>query len=192
MMIPAPNPTTITSQTAAMEANIATLAVFMSMHQIASCAIEYTGSGDSGETEEQTFAPVSGDEVAPDALTKPIPYVCYASTYFADKPSTVNISELSVEDFLSRLLDQVISVSGHSGWENNDGGGGTLNVQSDGKWTLEHYDNVVHQEYDNTEGSVEERTKALLSVVNGEREANRLRIEGSLQPITDSALTPCI
>jgi hypothetical protein len=41
------------------------------------------------------------------------------------------------------FTDDLISCAGHDGYENNDGGGGTLTILADGTFTLRHYDNVV-------------------------------------------------
>jgi len=155
-MYPTPDLSTITTVHQAFEANVVTLAVFLSAHRVASCAIEYRGSGDSGESEEQTFEPLDGDDVSEAAANSKLPYVDFQQGWLSE-PAVAKSKESDVESFLSELLDQALRVNNHSGYENNDGGGGTLTIFADGHWKHEHFDNVVTEEYDHTEGSVNER-----------------------------------
>lgn len=155
-MYPTPDLSTITATRDAFEVNVVTLAVFLSAHRIASCSIEYRGSGDSGESEEQTFQPLDGDEISDAAAKEKLPYVDFRQGW-SNEPPSAQTKESGVEAFLSEILDQALRVNNHSGYENNEGGGGTLTIHADGRWTHEHFDYVVTEEYDNTEGTLSER-----------------------------------
>jgi hypothetical protein len=53
------------------------------------------------------------------------------------------IKQQRVQELVEIFTDDLISCAGHDGYENNDGGGGILTIQSDGMFRLNHYDNVV-------------------------------------------------
>lgn len=55
----------------------------------------------------------------------------------------MDIRERPFDDAIENLLYDAIELSGHSGWENNDGGGGTFIVQADATASLEHSDNFT-------------------------------------------------
>jgi hypothetical protein len=48
-----------------------------------------------------------------------------------------------MQELVEIFTDALISCAGHDGYENNDGGGGTLTILADGTFKLDHYDNVV-------------------------------------------------
>jgi hypothetical protein len=58
------------------------------------------------------------------------------------------MTDSSVEDAISEFTDELINKHGHAGYENNDGGGGELIISVEsGNVELNHYDNIVQQEY---------------------------------------------
>lgn len=63
-----------------------------------------------------------------------------------------DIQDRSLDD--EELVDFLFDIveDHHSGWENNEGGGGTVTWDlSTDKITLEHYDNIISQSYTTTE-----------------------------------------
>ena len=52
------------------------------------------------------------------------------------------------ESAVEEVAFDAVRISGHGGWENNDGGGGTFTVFANERALLDHYDNVIEQEHD--------------------------------------------
>ena len=114
---------------------------------ITSATAEYTGEGDSGNGCDTTLMPAVKD--FPKVTVKT------ASSEFIDgkwKSSEVE-KPMDVDDAIREFVDDLIELHNHSGYENGDGGGGTVtfNVDTD-SFTYEHYDNIVEQEYSYHEG----------------------------------------
>lgn len=189
-MYPTTDLSTITCLRDAFEANVTTLAIFLSLNKLASAAIEYSGSGDSGDYESSAFLDGSGNAAKLPSGVK-LRYVAFQKAWM-EKPDRVEEQSHDPESFFSLLLDQAISVNNHDGWENGDGGGGTCTVNADGTFSFSHFDNVVTQEYDEDEGDFSERVSAHL-------EANRLAVEkaanasfDALQPVSDQPFAVCV
>lgn len=190
-MSPPVDLSTITSYTSAFEANVATLAVFLARHRIASCAVEYRGSGDSGESEEQTFEPLEGDDISEAASNEKLAFVAFTPS-FNETPSKAEIKDCDLESFLSRTLDHALIANNHSGYENGEGGGGTLTIHATGAWELAHFDYVVSEEHDTSDGSVAERVAELIAaqkVIEAERSNATLTILPAIPP---TPFTVCI
>lgn len=99
--------------------------------------VTYSGSGDSGDTTEvETVPPEAKAKLQEARLT----YAVAIPTYRLNQPITWAIEERdlslreALEDFTLQWLEQH-----HGGWENNDGGAGTLTVDVPGNsFVLEH------------------------------------------------------
>jgi hypothetical protein len=120
---------------------------------------EYTGGGDSGDIDNVAFI-LAGEteDVGPDSEetqgseVNPVTDVSVAfpsrsydivnHTYVYDPVTEESYKDLPLRDVAERLLFILIENTGHSGWENNEGGGGNLTLNVDGEVTLEHYDYV--------------------------------------------------
>lgn len=100
--------------------------------------VEYDGEGDSGQINSVSAAAVDGTTVA---LTDPVP---------------VAIKELwpgygTLEAVIEALAWDALAVY-HGGFENNDGGYGTLTINvTEGKFLLEHNDRFVDVHSTDTE-----------------------------------------
>lgn len=101
--------------------------------------VTYAGSGDSGQVEDVI--------VAPNTIDLDATRVQVAEGHHSWDPETRthgSVLELESRDLrtaLSDFCDQAVGIAGHDGYENNDGGQGTLNVNvDDGAVTLEHAD----------------------------------------------------
>ena len=69
----------------------------------------------------------------------------YSNGAWANHPGMSNVS---IKEAAESLMWEVIALAGHSGWENNEGGGGNFILdKSEKKIFLEHYDNIVEQDY---------------------------------------------
>ena len=67
----------------------------------------------------------------------------------------------NLNSLVSSLCDHCLAVSGHDSYENGDGGGGTFTIDvQTGVVQVEHYENVVQQEYFNF--SVNPQTSEIL------------------------------
>lgn len=126
------------------EFNKAEILVALSELGVKLIEVQYSGANDSGdEFEIRTTPNVKESLQNTKVLKKSIKHVFDSiSRTHAEHISETNES---LEDAFADLVEEIIAMNGHSGWENNDGGGGhfLLNVQS-GEFTLEHYHNEVH------------------------------------------------
>lgn len=103
---------------------------------------EYAGSGDSGEGVDVTTEPadISGT-VLMNILTSSFDHERKLWVYSAA------VKEMSLIDAAEMLCDDLISAAGHDGFENNDGGGGTMTLTlASRELELEHYDCYVERE----------------------------------------------
>jgi hypothetical protein len=179
-MYPTTDLSTITSLRDAFNANVTTLAVFLSLNRLNTAHIEYSGSGDSGDYEASTFTSVDGSEVRLRGDIK-LTYISHRDpNAWNNTPSAPEAKSYDPASFVSMLLDQAISVSNHDGYENNDGGGGELTVNADGTWKHSHYDNIVNQEYDENEGDF---TEVVASHIEAARRAAEAAANAGCDPI---------
>lgn len=99
---------------------------------IAHLKIIYSGGGDNGGIDEVA---VVGNEGArhplSDAIVKAqceitVHSICYTTDPAGNygRQETVGQKTMSVEDAAERILDDLIELTGHAGWENDDGGSG--------------------------------------------------------------------
>lgn len=122
--------------------SLAAMADVLNKHGYTSVQGEYTGSGDSGDGFDIYYFKgndsVEIDKDVDDEVTYLVVEPDYSKGLFA-YINTTRTAEF--EQALEDVCFAMVAASGHSGWENNEGGGGTLTVRADGTATLDHYDN---------------------------------------------------
>lgn len=106
----------------------------------------YEGQGDSGGFVNIDFCPNSTEP-----LEQKVKVVDRLSAYNDESrlwDITLVEQEVTVAQALEQTTYMLIHVSGHSGYENNDGGNGviTFNVAT-GEVTHDHYDNITEQDH---------------------------------------------
>lgn len=119
------------------KANAAILGAVLAKHDASCVVVSYEGHGDSGGVEDVAC-------VLPDDTVVPIDeqVTIHQEKYrFIDGHHVTRVEPqgFSFEDACAELLDGVIELAGHSGYENNSGGGGEMTLFSTGKIELEHY-----------------------------------------------------
>lgn len=122
--------------------NKAPILAYLSAAGITAIEVSYSGSGDSS------------DGVDFEGLTEcsvPIEVKRLHRAYDLDAKKWLESDALvavPLEDALKDLLWGLVSLHGHSGWENGSGGGGTLKIDVQaGTWQLSHYDIIEEHEY---------------------------------------------
>lgn len=100
----------------------------MEAADITTIQVEYCGGGDAGQIENITFAGQNGQlsgDTLPDACNK-------------------------IGQILDQVFDDVMEETGHTGWESNDGGGGTMTITRSGI-QMEHqtyFTDAINFEYE--------------------------------------------
>ncbi|MFT4066709.1 DUF6878 family protein [Paraburkholderia sp.] len=95
-----------------------------------SATAAYAGYGDSGDHFEITIQWPASPQESMDATT-------------GLNPTTSDcLGDPDFDPRFESLVWNAVSATGHDGWENNEGGGGTFTLLPDGTATLEHYDNI--------------------------------------------------
>lgn len=133
-------------QKAVFKHNLATLVAALAPLGCTQVDVEYSGSGDSGDQCDVTFLPPDID--VDDAMQVKGQTVASHYSSGAWEYSIVE-SDVSLSDLAGSVCDACIDATGHDGYQNGEGGGGslTINMQT-GRIQFEHYDNVVTQEYE--------------------------------------------
>ena len=124
--------------------NLALIVQVLRDHHLAKLTIEYAGSGDSGEQFDIAVFDAQGNEgkvpttalMGKHALRHYGPAPTYAITITSEDATQPR----SFADFLEDFHSAVLTIEGKDGYENNDGGGGSLTVDVSGECLLEHYD----------------------------------------------------
>lgn len=142
----------------AMAKNLARVAGAMTEHGITSIVGEYHGYGDSGQEAEITFEP--DQRVATLLIQSWVERYTYSE---GTSQRRFELESTTLEACVASLVESAIQLSGHEGYENNEGGGGTLTITPDGHAEHEHYDIYEHREYDGTDFDAEESTSALVA-----------------------------
>lgn len=125
--------------------NGAIIAATLREHGVASMKITYIGGGDQGEVCDTALESSEPNTNAPDDINAEITY--QAMEYKPDEHG--NYQHLLVTrtaDFntaTSDLWEIVEKTHIKGGWENNQGGGGTVTVLSNGVVSVDHYDYVI-------------------------------------------------
>lgn len=120
--------------------NIAALAAAMKKSGLEKIELEYRGSGDSGDDHEHNYE-------VPDCL---VPWRSVLRKYDKNLLDWVEVDETTEVHFdtaAEEVLEELIDYQGHSGYENNEGGGGCLRVRADGTFEYEHYWYEVKESY---------------------------------------------
>jgi hypothetical protein len=163
---------TFTIAEAMMANNLSSVAMAMRRHKVTHVEVRYSGSGDSGDSEE---VEVYKDNISSDnspVLVEDIIEVSVNSRYeivaSGELKKTHEFSPMLVnfKQACLNLMEEAISIGNHDGWEINEGGGGTLTINLDGTAVLSHYDNYPvddpdapdedDEEYDDYDAPTEE------------------------------------
>lgn len=115
---------------------------------ITSIAVEFDGSGDSGQVEGVTVVPATKQDQFENTQTKVFraKYFCsIAGTKVEEEEAACSAPELA-EDFAYDVLEHH-----HDGWEINDGAYGTIIIHADGRGSIEYNQRVMETEYEETE-----------------------------------------
>lgn len=115
-----------------------------------SATVEYAGYGDSGSIENVEVQWPATPSVPP----RTVQYPTASSVWNEQDKKYGTVYTDSDRDFntaIEDLLEQAIALSGHAGWENNDGGSGTLTLFADGTAHLVHRDHFIEQVTDSHE-----------------------------------------
>lgn len=117
-------------------ANIQAVAKVLAQAGAASAVISYYGGGDSGD--------INQVEVNwPEGVTEePIPEVSYTQENVThlngQRVSSEKVVTAKLESALEHIIWEVIDDAGHSGFENNEGGEGSLVIDATGNAWLDH------------------------------------------------------
>jgi hypothetical protein len=106
---------------------------------ITSVAVTYNGCGDSGQTDEACFEPTAATDGAHQVSVAHLQHRWNVERGCSER--YVEFVEMEIIDVAGSLCDLAITLMGHDGYENNDGGAGTFTLQAaDGSAELEHSD----------------------------------------------------
>lgn len=110
--------------------------------------MQYSGEGDSGNGADIT-QPLESEKLR-------VTIKRTTGVYDMDKRAweiSEYEQEMDMDDALQEFLDAIISVHGHDGYENGDGGGGTLTITVESNsYELAHYNNIVEQDFSSYAG----------------------------------------
>ena len=138
----------------AVRANRQPLLTALAALAITQLVVRYEGGGDSGDVSELEIFPESLAQanIADTLKTQQLTYHCLAGEYqdgeyryfLQEQQSSI---DSALRDFVLTWVD-----AHHGGWENNDGGSGTVTINvSEGTFRLEHaeyYTECSNYEYD--------------------------------------------
>lgn len=115
---------------------------------ITSIAVEFDGSGDSGQVEGVTVVPAIKQDQFDNTKTKVFRTTCFFSvgSHKAEEEEAACSAPELAEDFAYEVLEQH-----HGGWEINDGAYGTIIIHADGRGSIEYNQRVMETEYEETE-----------------------------------------
>lgn len=110
-----------------------------------SVTVRYSGCGDSGQTDSVDFEPAALDPSVVEVEMAQV-RADYDQAQRAWKKELC-FPSVTLPELASLLCDTAISLTGHDGWENNDGGEGTFTLQAEGAAAeLEHSDFYVERD----------------------------------------------
>lgn len=128
-------------EVAVLAANKAILMGALAAAGVKIASVQYDGNGDSGGVEDVDLAPKPGEDQKTILLA-----VSYG--WLRERFVTMSIKQMDLESALSAFVDgDLISHFGHSGYENDEGGGGeaVFDVEK-GTITLNHYDYIIERD----------------------------------------------
>jgi len=134
-------------ETATMAANKELILSALKAAGIKSVEVEYEGDGDSGGVVDTTFYYSPGCEKDPDEFSVYLIRSEYA--LWAKEPSvSIYLRRCDLRNAIQEFAEcDVVDYFGHSGYENNDGGRGTVTFDVEkGSITLEHSDFIMSTE----------------------------------------------
>lgn len=102
--------------------------------------VNYSGGGDSGDTCEAEIFP---EEMMPAVQAATVMFFQVTPTYYAFSKETPSLKEkeMPLQEALQEFAMIWVELH-HGGWENNDGGSGTVNIN-----VLENTCSLEHVEY---------------------------------------------
>jgi hypothetical protein len=130
--------------------NIQTIAKVLKKIGATSVEISYDGSGDSGDGVEITVTDISGSRIELDGSEGTVECIEIENNYRhpnRDESPSLSLTTESFDELVEDVLWMAVSRGGHSGWENNDGGGGTMTVHEDGTAELDHFDIITDEDH---------------------------------------------
>lgn len=119
------------------EANLVAIAAVLAAHGIHQVASFYSGSGDSGDEYSQTAYDADQSQMDLPDVEVVVEQRQYGNTG-AGYDYIVKTVPVSLSSAISDATDEAIRQAGHSGWENNEGGKGTLSIFASGYAVLNH------------------------------------------------------
>lgn len=135
--------------------NVMVLANALKAAGAISATLSYSGSGDSGDSFETEVEWADNHELLVTSTNEALGDITYTAIQmfyngksFEHKTSTTTSN---FESALEAVCFQAVDATGHSGWENNEGGSGAFTVYASGYARLEHTDNVTESEGTETE-----------------------------------------
>ena len=114
--------------------------------------IEYRGQDDSGGGYEFSYKPRAENKINSTIVEVEVREPIY-NEVTREWSSITRIKPISLIAALENFADDLISENGHSGFENNEGGGGEINIHlATGSYEHYHYDNILDLVEHNYEG----------------------------------------
>jgi hypothetical protein len=122
--------------------SIRALSKVLSDAGVHSVDVDYSGYGDSGNDNDLTVFSAPGviqanHPVLDQQVTIPTVKLVYNREKQVDE-TLAGEHTLDVKTALEDLMEDAVTEAGHSGYENNEGGGGTLKIAADGTASLRH------------------------------------------------------
>ena len=133
-----------------LQKNLKTIISVMREHQLVKAEITYCGSGDSGETEYTRVFDATNTELRMDRLDKIHLPVVDMTSVWSSEGFQLRLKELNLnlQQALESVTEQYLEVDNRCGYENNEGGGGQLDIDAvTGTVSLDHYKNETTQTY---------------------------------------------
>lgn len=131
------------------EANLVAIAAVLAANGIHQVASFYSGSGDSGDEFSQTAYDADQSQVDLPDVEVTVQQRQYGNVG-AGYDYIVKDVAVSLSTAISDATDEAIRRAGHAGWENNEGGKGTLTIFSSGYAVLNHtmfYEGDANHDY---------------------------------------------
>lgn len=123
--------------------NVRVITEAMKAADVHSVTITYAGGGDSGCVEKLDVDDLDGGRRLPEGE-----FTFKSASYdYRQEKYVVTEAKGLFRNLVEATLWLAIDDSGHSGWEDANGGGGSMTFTQDGGCILDHYDNVVHEEH---------------------------------------------